>query len=178
VVDEHPLLRAQAALTARVARDRVRIGVLTRLVARACRAPNRPACQEARRALAAVQADLAATQQALAAKKAQLQSLRRQAVALAREAAQLRRQAAALARKRGWLVEHFDKAKGAGGAYVENFTFNNQSGDPTAIFVASPTKPRWRSNSRAATRTSCTRRGGARRSSPPPRSSRTSSPRG
>ena len=28
---------------------------------------------------------------------------------------------------------YFDKAKGAGGAYVENFTFNNQSGDPTAV---------------------------------------------
>ena len=28
---------------------------------------------------------------------------------------------------------YFDKAKGAGGAYVENFTFNNQSGDPTAL---------------------------------------------
>lgn len=26
---------------------------------------------------------------------------------------------------------YFDKAKGAGGAYVENFTINNQSGDPT-----------------------------------------------
>ena len=28
---------------------------------------------------------------------------------------------------------YFDKAKGAGGAYVENFTINNQSGDPTAM---------------------------------------------
>ena len=28
---------------------------------------------------------------------------------------------------------YFDKAKGAGGAYVENFTVNNQSGDPTAM---------------------------------------------
>ena len=28
---------------------------------------------------------------------------------------------------------YFDKAKGAGGAYVENFTFNNQSGNPTAM---------------------------------------------
>ena len=28
---------------------------------------------------------------------------------------------------------YFDKAKGAGGAYVENFTFNNQSGDPTTM---------------------------------------------
>ena len=28
---------------------------------------------------------------------------------------------------------YFDKAKGAGGAYIENFTFNNQSGDPTAM---------------------------------------------
>ena len=28
---------------------------------------------------------------------------------------------------------YFDKAKGAGGAYVENFTINNQSGDPTAL---------------------------------------------
>jgi hypothetical protein len=28
---------------------------------------------------------------------------------------------------------YFDRAKGAGGAYVENFTVNNQSGDPTAI---------------------------------------------
>ena len=28
---------------------------------------------------------------------------------------------------------YFDKAKGAGGAYVENFTVNNQSGDPTAL---------------------------------------------
>ena len=27
---------------------------------------------------------------------------------------------------------YFDKAKGAGGAYVENFTVNNQSGDPSA----------------------------------------------
>jgi hypothetical protein len=27
---------------------------------------------------------------------------------------------------------YFDKAKGSGGAYVENFTLNNQSGDPTA----------------------------------------------
>jgi hypothetical protein len=28
---------------------------------------------------------------------------------------------------------YFDRAKGAGGAYVENFTINNQSGDPTAM---------------------------------------------
>jgi hypothetical protein len=28
---------------------------------------------------------------------------------------------------------YFDKAKGAGGAYVENFTVNNQSGDPTDV---------------------------------------------
>jgi hypothetical protein len=28
---------------------------------------------------------------------------------------------------------YFDKAKGAGGAYIENFTVNNQSGDPTAL---------------------------------------------
>ena len=28
---------------------------------------------------------------------------------------------------------YFDKAKGAGGVYVENFTINNQSGDPTAM---------------------------------------------
>ena len=28
---------------------------------------------------------------------------------------------------------YFDKAKGSGGAYVENFTVNNQSGDPTAM---------------------------------------------
>ena len=28
---------------------------------------------------------------------------------------------------------YFDKAKGAGGAYIENFTVNNQSGDPTAV---------------------------------------------
>jgi len=28
---------------------------------------------------------------------------------------------------------YFDKAKGAGGAYVENFTINSQSGDPTAM---------------------------------------------
>jgi len=28
---------------------------------------------------------------------------------------------------------YFDRAKGAGGAYVENFTVNNQSGDPTAL---------------------------------------------
>ena len=28
---------------------------------------------------------------------------------------------------------YFDKAKGAGGAYVENFTINNQSGDPSAL---------------------------------------------
>jgi hypothetical protein len=28
---------------------------------------------------------------------------------------------------------YFDKARGAGGAYVENFTFNNQSGDPTTM---------------------------------------------
>jgi hypothetical protein len=98
-------LRAQAALTARLARDRVRIRVLTRAVARACgAAPQSVACQDARRALAAVQADLAATQQALAAKKAQLQPLKRQVVALAREAAQLRRQAAALSRQAAQLA--------------------------------------------------------------------------
>jgi hypothetical protein len=28
---------------------------------------------------------------------------------------------------------YFDRAKGAGGAYVENFTVNNRSGDPTAM---------------------------------------------
>ena len=28
---------------------------------------------------------------------------------------------------------YFDKAKGSGGAYVENFTINNQSGDPTTM---------------------------------------------
>jgi hypothetical protein len=28
---------------------------------------------------------------------------------------------------------YFDKAKGSGGAYVENFTINNRSGDPTAM---------------------------------------------
>ncbi len=28
---------------------------------------------------------------------------------------------------------YFDRAKGAGGAYIENFTVNNQSGDPTAL---------------------------------------------
>jgi len=28
---------------------------------------------------------------------------------------------------------YFDKAKGAGGAYVENFTINNQSGNPTEV---------------------------------------------
>ena len=28
---------------------------------------------------------------------------------------------------------YFDRAKGAGGAYIENFTVNNQSGDPTAM---------------------------------------------
>jgi len=98
-------LRAQAALTARLARDRVRIRVLTRAVARAGgAAPQSVACQDARRALAAVQADLAATQQALAAKKAQLQPLKRQVVALAREAAQLRRQAAALSRQAAQLA--------------------------------------------------------------------------
>ena len=98
-------LRAQAALTARLARDRVRIRVLTRAVARACgAAPQSVACQDARRALAAVQADLAATQQALAAKKAQLQPLKRQVVALAREAAQFRRQAAALSRQAAQLA--------------------------------------------------------------------------
>jgi uncharacterized membrane protein YdfJ with MMPL/SSD domain len=62
------------------------------------------ACQEARRALAAVQADLAATQQALAAKQAQLQPLKRQVVVLAHEAAQLRRQAAALSRQAAQLA--------------------------------------------------------------------------
>ena len=98
-------LRAQAALTARVGRDRIRIRALTRAVARACgAAPQSVACQEARRALAAVQADLAATQQALAAKKAQLQPLKRQVVVLAREAAQLRRQAAALSRQAAQLA--------------------------------------------------------------------------
>ena len=98
-------LRAQAALTARLARDRVRIRVLARAVARACgAAPQSVACQDARRALAAVQADLAATQQALAAKQAQLQPLKRQVVALTREAAQLRRQAAALSRQAAQLA--------------------------------------------------------------------------
>ena len=28
---------------------------------------------------------------------------------------------------------YFDKAKGGGGAYIENFTINNQSGDPTSV---------------------------------------------
>jgi chromosome segregation ATPase len=98
-------LRAQAALTARVGRDRARIRVLTRSVARFCGAdPQSLACQRARRALAATQADLAAAQQALAAKKAQLQPLKRQVVALAREAAQVRRQAAALSRQAAQLA--------------------------------------------------------------------------
>ena len=98
-------LRAQAALTARVGRDRVRIRVLTRSVARFCGAdPQSLACQRARRALAATQADLAATQQALAAEKAQLQPLKRQVVVLAREAAQVRRQAAALSRQAAQLA--------------------------------------------------------------------------
>jgi uncharacterized membrane protein YdfJ with MMPL/SSD domain len=98
-------LRAQAALTAHLARDRLRVRVLTRVVDRVCRvAPETTRCQDARRALAAAQADLSSTQQALAAKKAQLQSLRRQAVTLAREAAQLRRRAAALARQAARLA--------------------------------------------------------------------------
>ncbi len=98
-------LRAQAALTARVGRDRVRIRVLTRSVTRFCGAdPQSLACQRARRALAATQADLAAAQQALAAKKAQLQPLKRQVVVLAREAAQVRRQAAALSRQAAQLA--------------------------------------------------------------------------
>jgi predicted nucleic acid-binding Zn-ribbon protein len=98
-------LRAQAALTARVARDRIRVRVLTRAVDRVCgAAPQSVACQAARRALAAAQSDLAAIRQALAAKKAQLRSLRRQAVALARQAEQLRRQAAALGRQADQLA--------------------------------------------------------------------------
>ena len=98
-------LRAQAALTARVARDRVRVRVLERVALRVCRvAPPTPACQRAKDALVAAQATLAAEQQALAAKKAQLQSLKRQAAALAREAAQLPGQAAALARKEAQLA--------------------------------------------------------------------------
>jgi uncharacterized membrane protein YdfJ with MMPL/SSD domain len=98
-------LRAQAALTARIGRDRVRIRVLTRSVARFCGVdPQSMACQRARRALAATQADLAATQQALAARKSQLQPLKRQAVVLARQAVQLRRQAAALSRQAAQLA--------------------------------------------------------------------------
>ena len=74
--------------------------MLTRVVAQVCgAAPQSPECQEARRALAAVQADLASAQRALAAQRSQLPSLRRQAVALASEAVQLGRQAAALARQ-------------------------------------------------------------------------------
>ena len=83
-------LRAQAALTARVARDRdrVRVRLLERVAPRVCRvAPPTPACERAKDAVAAAQATLAADQQALAAKKAQLASLKRQAAALAREAA-------------------------------------------------------------------------------------------
>jgi uncharacterized membrane protein YdfJ with MMPL/SSD domain len=98
-------LRAQAALTARIGRDRVRIRVLTRSVARFCGVdPQSMACQRARRALAATQADLAATQQALTAEKSQLQSLKRQAVVLARQAVQLGRQAAALSRQAAQLA--------------------------------------------------------------------------
>jgi uncharacterized membrane protein YdfJ with MMPL/SSD domain len=97
--------RAQAALAARIVRDRVRIRVLTRVADQACRAdPQSQTCQDARRALAAAQADLASAQQALAAKRAQLQSLRRQAVALARQAAQVGRQAAALTRQAARLA--------------------------------------------------------------------------
>jgi hypothetical protein len=66
-------LRVQAALAARTGRDSAWVRVLTRAVARACGpAPQSPACQRARRALATAQADLAATQQALVAKRAQL----------------------------------------------------------------------------------------------------------
>ena len=98
-------LRAQAALAARAGRDRIRIRALTRAVARACgTAPQSVACQDARRALAAAEADLAAAQQALAAEKAQLQPLKRQVVVLAREAAQVRRQAAALSRQAAQLA--------------------------------------------------------------------------
>jgi uncharacterized membrane protein YdfJ with MMPL/SSD domain len=98
-------LRAQAALIARVSRDRALVRVLTRSVARFCGVdPQSTACQRATRALAAAQADLAATQQALAAKKAQLQPLKRQAAALARQAAQLGRQAAALSRQAAQLA--------------------------------------------------------------------------
>jgi uncharacterized membrane protein YdfJ with MMPL/SSD domain len=98
-------LRAQAQLTVRAGRDRVRIRVLTRSVARFCGTdPQSRACKGAQRALAASQADLAATQRALAAKKAQLRSLRRQAAALARQSAQVRRQAAALARQAAQLA--------------------------------------------------------------------------
>ena len=75
------------------------------MVARACGAdPQSVACQDARNALTAAEADLAATQQALAAKKAQLQPLKRQVVVLAREAAQIRRQAVALSRQAAQLA--------------------------------------------------------------------------
>src|SRR5215217_4528143 len=54
-------LRAQAALTARVAGDRVRVRLLERVALRACRvAPPSRACQRAKAALAAAQASLAA----------------------------------------------------------------------------------------------------------------------
>jgi uncharacterized membrane protein YdfJ with MMPL/SSD domain len=98
-------LRDQAALVARIGRDRVRIRVLNRAVARACGAdPQSRACLRARRALAAAQSDLAAAQRALAGDRTQLRSLRRQAVALGRQAAQLARQAAALTRQAAALA--------------------------------------------------------------------------
>jgi uncharacterized membrane protein YdfJ with MMPL/SSD domain len=93
-------LRTQAALTARVARDRLRVRVLTRVEQRFCWVlPRSPKCEQAEQALAAAQAALAADQRALAAAKAALQALKRQAVALAREAAQLPGQAATLQRQ-------------------------------------------------------------------------------
>jgi hypothetical protein len=56
-------LRAQAALAARVGRDRVRVRALTRVVARVCGVdPQSVACQDARNSLAAAEADLAAAQ--------------------------------------------------------------------------------------------------------------------
>jgi uncharacterized membrane protein YdfJ with MMPL/SSD domain len=98
-------LRDQAALAARIVRDRARIRVLNRAVARACGAdPQSPACLRAKRALAAAQSDLAAAQRALAGERTQLRSLRRQAAALGRQAAQLARQAAALARQAARLA--------------------------------------------------------------------------
>jgi peptidoglycan hydrolase CwlO-like protein len=101
-------LRAQAALTARVARDRIRVRVLTRAVDRVCgAAPQSVACQDARRALAAAQSDLAATRQARAL-AAQGAALRRQANALSAQGAALRRRADELAAEGASLQRQAD----------------------------------------------------------------------